>query len=568
MKRAHLTIVSLLLLASALSGFGAGAPLLHNSKHNLAVGGPSRLSSSSESDMCVFCHTPHQISGQAALWNHTLSSATYTPYSSSTMKAAVGQPTGDSRLCLSCHDGTVALGMVTSRKLAISTKGAGTITSGKSLLGTDLSDDHPVSFTYDAALASRNPQLKDPSVLNNKVRLDSAQQVQCTSCHDAHSDQYGKFLVQPNTASALCLTCHNPTFWKASSHSLSARTWNSSGKNPWPNTDQTTVAANGCENCHTPHNAGTHQRLLTFEKAEDNCLVCHNGHVAAKNLANEFNKPSVHPVLTTTALHDEAEDPVNFATRHSACADCHNPHAANETTALRPNASGALAGVSGVDAGGARVKYVTRQYELCFRCHADNMTKGPGGVPRQFTQSNTRLEFAPANASYHPVIASGKNAVVPSLKSPWTTSSVMYCTDCHNNDQGSAAGGTGPNGPHGSQYAPLLERNLVQVDFQPENAAAYALCYKCHNQTTLLANTFHSLHVRDQQTACTTCHDPHGVAAQGHLINFNTTYVKPVNGAITYNATSGTCTLTCHGTTHNASAISAASPSKLSRLRR
>ena len=130
----------------------------------------------------------------------------------------------------------------------------------------------------------------------------------------------------------------------------------------------------------------------------------------------------------------------------------------------------------------------------------------------------------------------------------------MLCTDCHNNDQGPGAKGTGPNGPHGSLYAPLLERNLNQVDFQPESASAYALCYKCHSQSVLMADRLHSKHVRDQQTACSTCHDAHGVQTQPHLINFNTLYVTPASGRIAYTDQGGghsTCTLTCHGSSHN-----------------
>jgi hypothetical protein len=130
----------------------------------------------------------------------------------------------------------------------------------------------------------------------------------------------------------------------------------------------------------------------------------------------------------------------------------------------------------------------------------------------------------------------------------------MLCTDCHNNDQGPGASGNGPNGPHGSRYQPLLERNLVQSDFQPENSTTYALCYKCHNEGVLLADPLHSKHVRDEKTACSTCHDAHGVQTQPHLINFNTIYVKPLNGRISYidnGSGQSTCVLLCHGSAHN-----------------
>jgi predicted CXXCH cytochrome family protein len=562
-----LLLLPMLLATVAL----AAGPNLQISKHNLALSSPGKLKSSEESDMCVFCHTTHKMAGEKAMWNHSLSGASYIPYSSTTMKAAVGQPTGDSKLCLSCHDGTVALGMVKSRKRKILTQGPATMPPGPARLGTDLSDDHPVSFTYDSALAAANPELKDPVSLINRVRLDGNNQVQCTSCHDPHNNQNGKFLVQNNQNSALCLNCHSPNLWSLSAHKNSGRSWNGAGRNPWPKTGQKTVAANGCENCHTPHSAGTHQRLLNLPQAEDNCLVCHSGSVATKNLANEFNKPSAHPVLTTSSLHDAAEDPTAPKSRHAACADCHNPHAANSTPAIRPNASGALAAVPGVSASGAPLKTITREYELCFRCHGDGLSASRTRIIRASPQSNLRLELAPANASYHPVLAPGKNGRVSSLVAPWTATSLVYCTDCHNNDQGPGAGGAGPKGPHGSAFAPLLERNLVQVDFQTESPAAYALCYKCHSESVLMADRLHSDHVRDAKTSCSTCHDAHGVQNQQHLINFNTLYVKPLNGRLSYTSLgpgNDSCTLSCHGTDHAGSSYSAVQSSAAKRLKR
>ena len=61
--------------------------------------------------ICVVCHTPHSgdTSGDAPLWNHETTTATFTMYSSSTMNATASSPGGRSKLCLSCHDGTVAL---------------------------------------------------------------------------------------------------------------------------------------------------------------------------------------------------------------------------------------------------------------------------------------------------------------------------------------------------------------------------------------------------------------------------------------------------------------------------
>jgi len=546
------------LLGLLLTTSPAPADSIVNSKHNLSSSGPGTTKAATESEICIFCHTPHNGSSEAPLWNRYSSGATYTPYSSATTKAVIGQPTGASKLCLSCHDGTIALGMTRSRPSIISMQGGvTTMPSGVARLGGDLADDHPVSFVYDASLASQNGQLKAPSSLTGPVRLDKNQQLQCTACHDPHNNHYGKFLVRDNTASALCNTCHDERYWTASIHNTSVKTWNGSLPDPWPHTEQTTVAANGCENCHRPHTAGNKPRLLNVAGEESNCYPCHNGNVAAKNIQAEFNKASIPPIAATTGVHDPTENPVN-PTRHVECADCHNPHAAKSQTATVPTASGYQAGVKGISASGTVVNPLVNQYELCFRCHADSTARGTARVTRRVVQTNTRLEFQSSSLSYHPIEAIGKNASCPSLISPWTTSSLMYCTDCHNNNQGPGAGGAGPKGPHGSAYVPLLERQLTLTDGSTYSSANSALCYKCHSETSIRGDAsfpFHSTHV-NRGHACTTCHDPHGVASNAHLINFNTTYVTSGSmGGPSYTSTGtrqGTCTLTCHGEDHQA----------------
>ena len=540
--------------ADAAGKVGSGVA---QSKHNLSISGSGALRANAVStdtaagEMCIFCHTPHSAGRTAALWNHSDSSTTYIPYGSSTTKAIIGQPTGASRLCLSCHDGTVALGMVRNRRTPIAMKSvAATMPRSRSNLGTDLSDDHPVSFQYTAALAAKQGDLQSPP-RSGSVRLDANGEMQCTTCHDPHEDAYGKFLVMDNTGSALCLTCHNPEFWMQSAHGYSPKRWNGLGVNPWPHTSQKTVAANGCENCHSPHTAGGKQRLLNYAEEEQNCYPCHNGNVATKNIQAEFGKASVHPVINTTGVHDPAELTLVSAgtTRHVECADCHNPHAASATGKTKAGAvSGALAGVRGVNVAGAKISQITYEYELCFRCHADT-AKGPARVSRQFPQLNTRLEFQDASGqnSFHPVVLTGRNPSVPSLRQPWTIASLMTCGDCHNNDGGTGAGGTGPAGPHGSAYAPLLERPMSFAD-TAANSANSALCYKCHNFGNA-AWRDHTRHVG--YTACGTCHDPHG-SPNAHLMNFDPSVVL---GARSYKSTGtghGTCTLTCHGREHAA----------------
>jgi predicted CXXCH cytochrome family protein len=165
-------------------------------------------------EMCVVCHTPHNADAtvmDAPLWNHEVTASTFTVYTGGgTMDATTGQPDGVSKLCLSCHDGTVAVDNFGGK-----TNGTEFIT-GDDNLGTDLSNDHPVSFAYDAALASLDGGLFDPTTTNSGLggTIDGDMlfngSLECASCHDVHdATNISKLLVKSNSGSALCLTCHN-----------------------------------------------------------------------------------------------------------------------------------------------------------------------------------------------------------------------------------------------------------------------------------------------------------------------------------------------------------------------
>ncbi len=533
------------------------------SSHNLSVSSLGTVHATTEREVCVFCHTPHHASpNEGPLWNHEMSSATYKPYSSATLKAVVGQPNGSSRLCLSCHDGTVALGAVRSHSGGIDMNTT-TMPTGVNNVGTDLSADHPISFTYDSALATQVGTLRDPTLLPPEITLDRESRLQCTSCHDPHNNQYGNFLVMDNTGSALCVGCHVMSTWPASSHAVSPKTLpmtlasevvpQKSGVQSKAKAVAPTIAHAACASCHVPHTAGTKQALMRFFTPEKNCIDCHAGDGPGKNVASEIKKFSSHPISMDPTAHNSHENLVNPPVRHVTCADCHNPHATSSAVGASGQVSGALAAVAGVSIGGGILPTVTQESELCFRCHGDSAARGPAKVPRQFVQTNTRLEFSPGNVSFHPVASIGKNLNAPSLIQPLTASSLIACSDCHNSDQSPAAGGTGANGPHGSVYSPLLERNLRVTDGAPYNPADFALCYKCHSSAVVdseLASSwqYHRKHIEDYRAACTTCHDSHA-ATQPHLINFNTAYVSPNNGVLNYISTGlnhGTCTLTCH----------------------
>jgi predicted CXXCH cytochrome family protein len=531
-----------------------------NTVHNLSVTGPGTIKAASETEICIFCHTPHNSKPAGPLWNRNNPGATYVLYNSSTLQAVPGQPDGSSTLCLSCHDGTIALGNVISRSTDISFSGGVTkMPAGKINLTTDLSDDHPVSFHYNSSLSSVDGQLKDLSAVSYPVALENGK-VQCTSCHDPHKNIYSDFLVASTKFSGLCFKCHDRNYWAPSSHNTSTKTWTGTGTNPWQHTLYTTVAENACENCHSPHNAGGRQRLMNYLAEENNCLNCHDGNVAAKNIKSQLSKTYVHNVYGYNLSHDANEAALS-STMHVECEDCHNPHASRNLAASAPSVNGFITGVKGINQTGSPVNPVQFEYEICYRCHADSPNKPSGRTTRQIVQNNVRLEFDLTGASYHPVVGPGKNPDSPSLIAPtYTESSVIYCSDCH------ASNGTGaPAGPHGSIYPAILKFRYDKADNTMESASAYELCYSCHSRASILGNNSfgeHDKHIRGERAPCNVCHDPHGISiSQGnstnnsHLINFDRSIVTADGGgALRYVSTgtkSGYCLLRCHGTTHN-----------------
>ena len=544
---------------AAATALAPAAAQVANTKHNLSVSGPGTIKSTTETQICIFCHTPHNArSDTSFLWNRADSTANYTTYQSSTLYATVGQPSGASKLCLSCHDGTIALGDVLSRSTEIPfAGGVRFLPDGPTKLGTDLSDDHPVSFPYAESQSGNPSEFASPSTLTGSVKLDDSGLVQCTSCHDPHSDQYGDFLVDPNVSGSLCLTCHAPQGWTASSHATSSKTWNGSAPDPWPHSSFNTVSENACESCHRPHTAGGNTQILNYATEEDNCLACHNGNVAATDIESQVTKTFAHPVGDYTGVHDPAETGTNMGSAHVECADCHNPHQANDATAQAPQVPGPLAGVSGVTSSGTDTAEAANTYEICYKCHADSPVVG-SSITRQIPQTNTRLEFDPTNPSYHPVEQAGKNPDVPSLLPPYTTNSVIYCTDCHANDDSA-----GPKGPHGSINPYLLVENYETADYTRESAEAYALCYKCHDRNSILGDESfkkHRKHIQGENAPCSACHDPHGISStQGnstnntHLINFDINIVGSHMGQRYFRDLGrfkGSCSLTCHRKKH------------------
>src|SRR3989304_8143165 len=148
-----------------IAAAGVSLATVAGTKHNFGSLSPAEIKSGETTEICVFCHTPHTSSPSKPIWNKQDQGSTYNVYESQTLAAtlsptspALGQPTGASKLCLACHDGTIAIGSVlnlpgksSSGELSVTGQGvtAGKISStSTSYISTDLRDDHPISFEY------------------------------------------------------------------------------------------------------------------------------------------------------------------------------------------------------------------------------------------------------------------------------------------------------------------------------------------------------------------------------------------------------------------------------------
>lgn len=629
-----LLLISVSFCAQA-AGQAGSIKTLRNSRHDFSTTSGATLRAKTLDETCVFCHAPHNANPAAPLWNHQLSKGvTYQVYQSSTMRGSASQPqsTDYSKLCLSCHDGTVALGdTVNNGQIPFRNVPGNQMlpSSNVSNLGANLSSHHPIAFT----LETSDPQMRFP-VRGDAVRLDEKNKLQCTSCHDAHDESIdpveNRFLVKNNSGSAICTTCHdlkggtgaNLWSWSGdqglpSSHKTAVNTYNTQTNAgvTWlgAHTGYTTTSANGCEACHRPHTAHNSSQLMKGE-TDQTCFQCHDGNALTQlpDIKSEYTrKIYVHPSIGPQPGHDAAEAPQNILTRHAACDDCHNSHAAHSDTAppTPPQLFASLLGVSGIAADGfphdprRGTGDALYEYETCFKCHSYNLNKPQvqgyqayGPLPiRQGPYTDLRQAFA-SGVSWHPVtrprgLTGGPGGAVPSLLpavvdaggapiSGRTLSgaSQIYCVDCHSSDTGRTLGSgyTDPPGPHGSNIIHILERSYFiesatgtpgMTPNIPYISSNYELCFKCHSEQSLKSNNSFKYHSQHMLIAsCAACHDPHGVPSgttnNGSLIDFDRNIVAPNSlgvgpswtdltpapGSTTFH---GSCSLRCHGQNHN-----------------
>lgn len=175
-------------------------------------------------EICRVCHVPHDHNRNlytgGLLWNHKLSSQVYTMYSSSTLDGTQSaQPDGIAKLCLGCHDGTVAIDSFDKYAGGAAKFGATEMYPADFLHpGPDqsfsLQGTHPISIVYDSAADSNlKPTTNTMGTSGTIADVLDGTKVQCSSCHDVHDQEsvantHLLRVSQKTPASGLCLTCH------------------------------------------------------------------------------------------------------------------------------------------------------------------------------------------------------------------------------------------------------------------------------------------------------------------------------------------------------------------------
>lgn len=270
---------------AASQAYVAGAGVA-DSPHNInrvAPGGDVYgATDSTQGRTCAYCHTPHhaindvaEITDYNPLWSHEVAQGNFSPYQSATLNATLykaGDPlVGPSRLCMSCHDGVIAVDQHYGAAIKNVVKNSGDTWAGIDVgdsNGSTLTNDHPIGFAYDLVQAgggatadknggvwygirpltttftvnlsagkTYNPQ-SDAYVANtdafaatyfagagavagvNRTIQDlmwkpsatgTTSIMTCASCHDVHNKENPEsyLLINVQAESTICLTCHN-----------------------------------------------------------------------------------------------------------------------------------------------------------------------------------------------------------------------------------------------------------------------------------------------------------------------------------------------------------------------
>ncbi len=233
--------------------YGLATGNIANTPHNL--GATSVFITNGTTNMCIFCHTPHIGVAGGPLWNRqTLSS--FTAYGTTIGGSFIADNdiSSNSLACLSCHDG------VTSFDTLVNAPGKGNggvntnqpinfdwvftvdgntvsdvLTSPSAVLGTDLTNDHPISVTYKEKIASLRPT---STLISSLVMTSEGLSVAAGSDASSTTATSNRWAVKGFISSSAtigdllsngkveCASCHDPHFQNTSWDEVES-TWSS-----------------------------------------------------------------------------------------------------------------------------------------------------------------------------------------------------------------------------------------------------------------------------------------------------------------------------------------------------
>lgn len=514
--------VLLAVLAAVLSSavFAARQADIRSTKHNFSSAGNSEVRATGNvglangspvavggDEVCVFCHAPHAAVQQdaagnvlgAPLWNRRVKDTSYTGYTSTSLDAAAipgepysGQPNASSKLCLSCHDGTVAIGNVgVTAGTAVPVSGPGGANIGVQIpfrgtqgadangfggtlpegqlgsdtgytrrLGTDLRNDHPISVSYTSALALADGEMRVPSSdLHQQISGNSLvapgngyQRQSFTAAVGRRSSAVRPMLplvpgAGTSNAQLSCATCHDPH--------LADDPVSGSGK---------FLRANRFQ-AGAPNKADT---SAPFDASRDIiCLACHSKAYTVWGNSAHGSDLVAQPQYKTGAAAIR-DFPQGIAVWQASCLNCHDPHTNPNARRLLREASDQ--GYSSVNVGGA-VAVVKKGApskgsaieETCFMCHR----------PRSHSEQVLNLATQTVPDVWTDFNAGG------SFRMPIASSAQYAQSETHSigNVSGAAA-------------APLAGKDFVESpenlgstlnDFSPSTSLRHAECTDCHN---------------------------------------------------------------------------------------
>jgi hypothetical protein len=450
-----------------------------NTRHNLSISNTvapldvndTIIKASTETEICVFCHVPHSARPVGApLWNRSMPTTDYVMYESDYLRrmeypiaTSLGvdndTPGALSRQCLSCHDGTIAVGAVHKLRYNVLTTpidmvgvdGSGMIPdTAAGFIGTNLTKHHPVGIVFDD---TKSYTFNDGSTRDMELVYDATsaiklfeypsepgkKYVECSSCHDPHKEgsntklESNKFLRVDSEGSLgknfykTCISCHSKKEWSSGGPNGGPSVHHSPPNDPsYADLDgavnkeygTTKISDLGCANCHVPHNGGS----AAYLNRQAMAVTCFQGAASSEANAKCHGNPGITNVLTGSKEVKKAIEKLYTHPVYEVSGDSNHT---NLDVLYGYNTSG----TEMVDSGGVGgMSWGTNKHAMCMDCHNPHRARAgthiettypgyptttyPYGITRTVTQANDANKVSPA--------LYGVTGVEPTWPSTWT----------------------------------------------------------------------------------------------------------------------------------------------------